>query len=114
MSLRHAAAVASLLCVLAPTVAADTVVHTLNGSGGRTTRPFVVGDEWELQWEARGGLFQAFLYDGGNGELVGIIANQPKDGPGATYQRKGGRYYLQINALGDWNLRVVQIDKPGK
>jgi hypothetical protein len=100
-----------LSALSALTAANDTVVQTANGSGGRTLRPFVVRDDWELQWDARGGLFQAFLHVGTSGKVLGIIANQPKDGAGASYQRNGGRYYLEINAIGDWTVRIVQIEQ---
>ncbi len=102
------------LAALPFTAAGESPVVTAEGSGGRTLRPFTVADQWELQWNARGGMFQAYLFDDANGEMVGIIANQLKDGPGASYQRKGGRYYLQINALGDWTVTVVQLQKPTK
>jgi hypothetical protein len=99
------------LCVAFAAAAADSVVQSFTGTGGRTTRPFVVADEWELQWEAKGGLFQVYLLDS-NGAVVDLAVNQPSDGSGSSYVRKGGRYHLQINALGAWTLRVVEIDRP--
>lgn len=79
------------------------------GSGASNTRPFRVGGPWELQWEARGDVFQVYLHDA-NGELVDVAANQTGAGDGASYQPRGGRYYLQVNALGAWTVRVVPVE----
>ena len=99
----------ALLGGAAPAWAADTVVHTLSGNGARTTRPFEVRDQWEVQWDAQGQLFQVYVLDDA-GQIVEMGANQGAPGAGASYVRQGGRYHLQINALGAWTLTVVQID----
>ena len=98
----------ALLIALAPSYAADSVVQAVEGNGARTTRPFVVADDWEVQWIAKGDPFQVYLHDG-EGTLIGLTASQPGAGSGSSYVRKGGRYYLQVNALGTWTLRIVQI-----
>jgi hypothetical protein len=87
----------------------DTVIQTFSGSGGRNTRPFTVKDNWEIQWDTRGDLFQLFLYRV-NGESEGIPANQQGTGKGASYEPKGGQYYLKVNATtGNWTIKIVQI-----
>jgi hypothetical protein len=88
----------------------DTVVQTFSGSGGRNTRPFTVKDGWEIQWDASGDIFQLYLY-WADGELAGVAANQQRSGRGASYQPKGGQYYLQVNSIGDWTIKIVQTAK---
>ena len=87
--------------------AQDTVVQTFSGAGGKNTRPFTVQDGWEIQWDARGNIFQLFLYRA-DGEMGGVPANQQGAGKGASYQAKGGQYYLQVNAIGKWKINIVQ------
>lgn len=86
----------------------DTIVKEFFGSGGRNTRPFSVEDGWEIQWDAKGDIFQLFLYTA-NGDMEGVPANQQGSGKGSSYQGKGGQYYLQVNAIGNWAIEIVQI-----
>ena len=95
------------------TFAQDTLVQTFSGSGGKNTRPFSVSDGWEIQWDARGGIFQLYLYRG-DGEIEGVPANQQGAGKGASYQAKGGQYYLQVNAIGNWTIKIVQTEDQSK
>lgn len=86
--------------------AEDRVVTNIFESGSETTRPFTVGDGWELQWEGTGAstgtTFGAFLYSEG-GKVFDIIAYQPLTDPearlhGSSYQQKGGTYCISIGA----------------
>ncbi len=86
----------------------DTVLQVFSGSGGRNTRPFTVKDGWEIQWDASGDVFQLFL-NRADGETLGVAANQQGSGRGASYQAKGGQYYLQVNSVGNWTIKIVQI-----
>ena len=92
-----------------PAPAQDTIIQTFTGSGIQNTRPFTVQDGWEVQWNTSGDIFQIFVYTAG-GDIVGVAANQQGPGEGASYQPKGGRYYLQMNAMGTWTVKVVQLD----
>ena len=78
------------------------------GSGMQTTRPFEVDDKWEIQWDASGMIFQVFLYDS-SGSLQGIVANQQGAGTGSSFQPTGGEYYLEINAMGNWEIEIVDV-----
>ena len=91
-------------------VAQDVVVQTFSGSGGLNTRPFTVKDGWEIQWDAKGDIFQLYLYTSG-GDMEGVPANQQGSGKGASYQAKGGNYYLQVNALESWTIKIIQTKK---
>ena len=88
---------------------ADTVIQSIQGSDSQTTRPFTVEGPWEIQWEASGDIFQIYLYSS-SGDLEGVPANQMGPGSGSAFQPKGGSFYLQMNALGSWNVTVVSVD----
>ncbi len=99
-----------VLFVVVSTFSQDTVVKNFAGTGGRNTRPFTVKDGWEIQWDVKGDIFQLFLYTA-NGDMVGVPANQQGSGKGSSYQAKGGQYYLQVNAIGKWNIDIVQTSE---
>lgn len=86
----------------------ERVVEEFSGSGMHTTRPFEVTDGWEIQWEFSGDLLQIYLYDE-TGDPAGIAANQQADSSGSAYQARGGTYHLDINAIGEWTVRVVEL-----
>jgi len=93
------------------------VVQTFTGSGGQTTRPFTVSDRWEIEWDARGDIFQLYLYDADGGMETpmgevprGVPANQMGPGTGSSYQSRGGSYYLQVNAMGDWKIDILAAE----
>lgn len=85
------------------------VVETFQGTGVEATRPFTVGDGWEVQWEA-GRFFSIELY-GANGGYQDLLANQTRAGGGASYVARGGTYTLDITGTGGggWTVRVVDI-----
>ncbi|MDZ7801832.1 MAG: hypothetical protein U5K81_13725 [Trueperaceae bacterium] len=89
--------------------AQDPIVTEYQGDGIRNTRPFTVDAGWEIQWTAQGDVFQLYLHDA-SGELVGVAANQSGPGSGASYQAAAGRYYLQVNAIGTWTIRIVDLE----
>jgi hypothetical protein len=88
--------------------ASEKIIYSWSGRGVVTTRPFKVSGRWELQWDADGEFFQVYLKSA-EGEMLGVLANQAGKGPGSAFYPKGGEYYLQINAIGDWRIRVVNV-----
>jgi len=95
----------------------SALVTKLSGSDTHTTRPFRVEDSWEIQWDYKpsnlfgnSGVFQIYLYGEGSG-FPDIVANQMQPGSGSAYRLKGGRYYIAVNALGSWEIRVVQVQE---
>ena len=88
----------------------EVVVAEFSGKGMNTTRPFTVDGSWEVQWSSDD-FIQIFLEkaEGGLGDLV---ANQAETGSGSSYQPRGGRYYLKVNALGNWRITVVAMKNP--
>lgn len=91
-----------------------TIVE-FSGSGNLTTRPFTVPKEWEIQWsyeptDALGGIgvFSITLYND-IGELIDLITTQMEGGRSSVYRAKGGRYYLEIKAMGGWKVKVINV-----
>jgi len=84
------------------------IVKSISGSGGKNTRPFTVPSGWEIQWDAKGEIFQLYLYSA-DGTMIGVPANQQGSGKGNSYQAKGGKYYLKVNAMGNWTIKIVQM-----
>ena len=93
-------------------IAEDPIIKEYSGNGMQTTRPFVTKTTWEMQWNTKAEdfmLFQAYLYDG-DGNLVGVVANQTKPGKGSFYSPKKGTYYLTINAMADWKIKIIAVE----
>lgn len=88
---------------------ADKVIAQYSGNGIKSTRPFSVDGSWEVQWEASGQVFQIYLYTQ-SGRMAGVLANQQGAGTGSSYQPKSGKYYLKINAMGNWNVKIINVD----
>jgi len=93
-------------------VADDTIINEFSGSGTQTTRPFIAETAWEVRWNTKAEdfmLFQVYLYDG-NGNLAGVVANQTKPGKGSFYNPKKGTFYLSINVVCDWEIKIIVVE----
>lgn len=86
----------------------ETTIINLAGSGLKNTRPFKVNGHWEVQWDARGAYFGILIYNA-DGSFAGLAANQQGAGKGSSYQPKSGHYYLTINAVGNWQVKVIEL-----
>lgn len=84
-------------------------IAEFSGRGGKNTRPFSVNTPWEITWDASGSIFQLYLYDM-NGNLIGVPANQLNAGKGSSFQVAKGNFYLQVNAIGNWNMQINYAD----
>ena len=108
--------------------AAGQTVITHSGQGSSSLRPFTVHDEWEIQWSAKGTAFGIVLnpvHIEGLAEegaqlpdltkmIKSTMAMQAKviafsAGAGSHYVPKGGKYYLEIIAMGPWTITIVEI-----
>lgn len=83
------------------------VVASFKGSGIVNTKPFKVNDSWNIEWDSKGYIFQVYVFTE-SGELVGVAANQMGPGQGSSFQPRGGSYYLEVNAMGDWKIDITQ------
>jgi peptidoglycan hydrolase-like protein with peptidoglycan-binding domain/uncharacterized protein YecT (DUF1311 family) len=101
----------------APTT--DVVIAEWKGYGSTTTRPFHADGAWELQWDATA-MYGAALFSATShveGKANGydkLLANTGGDTSqpvihGTAYHQQGGDYYLSIQSLGEWHVRVVSI-----
>ncbi len=87
----------------------DSAIKEFEGNEIKNTRPFTVNGAWDIEWEAKGDIFQIYLYDS-EGTLQGIIANQMGPGKSSSYQPIGGRYYLNVNAMGNWTIKIKEVE----
>ena len=83
----------------------DNILFQWSGTGMTTTKPFRVKIPWELQWNSNN-LIQIYLYKAGSSDILDIAANQ-RAGKGSSYQPEPGEYYMKVNALGAWKVRIV-------
>lgn len=110
MAIRPQTVLCIILAAVTFTALAQSTVAEYSGNGLSNTRPFTVQDSWEVQWDANGDIFQIYVYDT-NGNLIDIAANQMGPGTGASFLARGGSYYLQVNSIGRWSVRVVQLQR---
>lgn len=121
------AAMMILLLGAATTHGADTIILTKTGQGASALRPFTVNDEWEIQWDAAGTTFNLILHPVEIHGLTSKSADTPaptqtlketmamsptivtmSGGAGTHYVPKGGKYYLDIMAINQWTISIVQ------
>jgi hypothetical protein len=86
----------------------EQIVQQVSGNGSRNLRPFTVKDHWEIRWDSKGPALNISVRQN-DGELVQGGGSQREPGKGATYQPKGGTYFLDVMGMGDWTITVVQL-----
>lgn len=96
------------LTVAFPAAAAERLIAEYSGKGMRATRPFEVHGQWEARWVGKGRSFGYYLRRA-DGKLVDIV-NQVGPGPGSSFFPKPGKYYLDIDASGEWKVRIFELD----
>jgi hypothetical protein len=96
------------LFLLSASGSADSIINEFRGNGIQITRPFSVPDGWEIQWTNQDFL-QIFVQPVGEG-MLDMAANQISPSSGSSYQPTGGKYYLKINGIGEWVVKVVKVD----
>jgi hypothetical protein len=82
----------------------NDIIAQWSGSGMTTTRPFHAEGPFEVQWETTE-YFSAYLDQVGGHQT--LIANQ--NSAGSSYVPDGGNFYIKIEAMGDWHIRVVAL-----
>jgi hypothetical protein len=108
MRYRHTIVTIGLLIAAGDAFAQNTVVTTFSGSGSKYTLPFTVKDGWEVQYDQDGDSFQLSAYHP-DGVIVDILVETDRPGKGDSYEPKGGKYYLGVNATGNWTIKIVQL-----
>ncbi len=91
---------------------ADELIAEYEGQGMQTMRPFTTDTPWEVQWQAKGSLFQIYAYahQGPREGWPDVLANQMGSGKGSAYRAGPGTFHLTINAIGSWTVRVVTVE----
>ncbi len=82
------------------------------GSGSKDTEEFVVGEHWRVDWmfsPSQTGLFQVFIYRADGRVLMNLAANSQKGGTDTSFWAGPGKYFLRINASGDWKVDVQDL-----
>jgi len=90
-------------------IAEDPIIKEYSGNGAQTMRPFTVKTAWEIQWDAKGDIFQIYLFDK-DGNMLNVVANQQGSGEGSFYSPKKGTFYISTNAMGTWEIKIVVVE----
>ncbi len=85
-------------------------VAAYSGVVDTQTPDFVVGDGWELRWDAPGGLGCIFYVESPSGRTYGDIDSEDQP-QGSSFFRDGGTYYLDVKCYGAeyWKAWVVDV-----
>lgn len=98
------------------------VIKEIKGASYQTTRPFVVSDRWEVQWEvkyagpdhqrAKESMFRLKLYSTDNPNLREHYANFGRFGEGSFYRQEGGEFFLDIRDLSwnEWKITIIDLE----
>lgn len=86
---------------------AEEVIKEFGGNGTFSTKPFTVPDNWEVQWECKGQYLQ-ILVNSEDSVPLGFAAEQIGPGSGSSVQPKGGTYTLDMNASGEWKVKILK------
>lgn len=90
----------------------------ISGSGSKSTQKFIVNGDWDLSWSydctsqmasvGGQGNFQVYIYNGdGSLSLQNNLINQlGKSDSGVENYHTGGTYYLQVNSVCSWKIKV--------
>lgn len=69
-------------------------------------------DGWELRWSYEGeGSFIVLVH---NENYPDLAANHIDSGEGTYYEPKGGEYYFDVTASGDWDIIIVNVEYNNK
>lgn len=90
-------------------IAEDPIIKEYFGNGAQTMRTFTVKTAWEIQWDAKGDIFQIYLFDK-DGNMLNLVANQQGSGKGSFYSPKKGTFYISTNAMGTWEIKIVVVE----
>jgi hypothetical protein len=94
-------------------------IRVWTGSGNQETEPFATeGQEWRVVWKfdngqlPADGLLQIYAHEAESRHVVSLAANvvAVKQSDVAYVRTPPGRYFLRINAIGNWS--VTAEDRP--
>jgi hypothetical protein len=95
-----------------------TTVQTFDGTGGKKTPTFHIGNTWRINWTCTPGSFHnidynlaIFLYSS-DASMMDVPLNticKKDNASGQTDMHKGGDVYLDVNSEGDWKLEIQEL-----
>jgi len=86
---------------------AEEVIKEFSGTETISTDPITVPDNWEIQWETKGQYLQ-ILMNTADAIPLGYAVEQIGPGKGTSKQEKGGSYILDMNAQGEWKVKILK------
>ncbi len=86
---------------------AEGVVAEYSGEDDKVTEIYEIKGPWEVHWESTGRIFQLYVYDE-NERRVTTAANKTRGGSGIYENSDSGSYYLEVKAVGDWELTIEE------
>ena len=88
------------------------LVVKFTGPHNKMTDVFKVKPGWQLKYHALepDRHFSIWVHDE-YGKRIDLAANDIGPKEGKYYQEKGGAYYLDVEAEGNWNVEIIQIKK---
>ncbi len=95
-----------LMFMLVPAGAGE-VIKEFSGSETTTLGPITVPDNWEIQWETKGQYLQILLNTADSVPLD-MTVQQIGPGEGVSKQEKGGSCIIDMNASGEWKVKIVK------
>ncbi len=100
----------------APVTPTMQTLLELKGNGSKTTQKFTASGDWDLEWTydcsnfyGGQGVFQVYVYnhDGTMSFQNGLINQSGSKDAGVEHYHKGGTFYLQVNSVCAWTMKVT-------
>jgi hypothetical protein len=91
--------------------AEEQVIQQASASESRILDPFTVNGPWEARWQTRGPRFMLVIHEQAHPNQAGeaTVVSITGSGTGSSSRSRGGKFYLEITAQGDWRVSVVQL-----
>ena len=88
------------------------LVVIFNGPHNKTTPVFKVKPHWQIRYHTLepDRHFSIVVHDE-YGKYISLAANEIGPKEGLYYQEKGGTYYLDVTADGNWRAEIIQLPK---
>lgn len=90
-----------------------TEVYSIKGSGTKNSAPFRLdGGETKVEYECAEGLFSFYILEKGvdlmsEGGLPEVMTEE-KEKSETFVNKEAGDYYISVNAMGKWNIKVFE------
>jgi hypothetical protein len=91
--------------------AEEKIVQEISGNRSQTLDPVTMTGPWEVRWQSAGPRFTLVIQEQDNpNKAAGLtVANIIGSGTGSSFRSRGGRFYLDVIAHGDWTVTVVEL-----